>query len=349
MTLRSTTWQPFAVGYMLVSLCLITAYPSYFSEINSSLVWLESSSIVDILKQGLLLFPLGMLLRQTFNLAYWLIWPLGIIMGLILETTSLLDISQLDYFHPVISLNRDPSILMPVQLVDHLIPNAVGGFLGAVFYDITSPAKQKTSNITLAYMLVPLIWFTSSKLFDNAVFILLIPPIVIAVLLLVHAETPFWIPRSIVIPVWSAITLGPLLNIQFGVGLLLLVAVSLGLYAIAMDMSEHSALSTCVSLLTVAFFILMAIALLEDLQWQSLSSKQQWMSHAVELSLLGICTIVAWTWNRNDQKAMIKVHFLRRDYVPPYLKIFQRYKRKSYHLARHLLHHRRKKRHTELR
>lgn len=237
---------------------------------------------------------------------------------------------------------------MPVQLVDHLIPNAVGGFLGAVFYDMTSSAKQKVSNITLAYMLVPLIWFTSSKLLDTAVFILLIPPIVIAVLLLVHAETPFWIPRVIVIPIWVAITLGPLLNIQFGMGLLLLVTVSLGLYAIAMDMSERSALSTCVSLLTVALFILIAIALVEDLQWQSLSSKQQWMSHCVELSLLGICTGVAWAWNRNDQE-MVQTYFSRRDYAPSYLKLFQRYKRKSYHLVRHLLNHRRRRRHTELR
>ena len=346
MTLRSATWQPFAVVYMLVSLYLMTAHPSYFSEVDSSLHWLEHNSMSNILKNSLLLFPLGMLLRQTFNLSYWLVCCLGIVVGFMLEPTSLFEVSQIDRFHPITSTHADVSTIMPIHLVDHIIPKAVGGFLGAIFYDVTSSAKQKMSNITLAYMLIPLVWLISSKLLDTAIFVLLIPPIVMALLLLVHTETPFWIPRSIVLPVWIAITLGPLLNVQFSIGILLLGTVSLGLYAIAMDMSARSALDTCVPLLAIAFFILIAITVLEDLQWQSLSSRQQWMSHSVELSLLGICTWVAWIWHRNDHKAMLNLSSIRRERYPVYLQHFQRYKRKSYHLIRHIFNAQKRRRHT---
>ncbi|NET11041.1 MAG: hypothetical protein F6K16_41430 [Symploca sp. SIO2B6] len=348
MTWRSSLWRQFSVVYMLLSLYLIALHPSYFQGETGSAHWPQSYSMTDLCTSGLFLLPLGMLLRQAFKLPYWLVLPCGIGVGLFLAPGPLSMPSEMVVRH--VSMNSVARLPMtattgPDGTLEYLVSGAVGGVFGAILYDMTSSPKHPMANMTLAYMLIPLIWIASTHVLGSPIFILLVLPIAIASLLLVHAETPSWIPRSVVFPIWILITLGPLLYTQWIMGVVLLSLTVLSVYVIAMDISSPSALEASVSLMSIEFMILITVIFLEGFQMNVFSWHQLLDSHWLEFLLLGTCIAVARTWQRNDLRRIANDNSMRPPIHPNHILFLRGQKRKFHQFIRKMTKpHRKKKR-----
>ncbi|MEM8504328.1 MAG: VanZ family protein [Cyanobacteria bacterium P01_D01_bin.1] len=216
---RSQTWNRFVLAYLILSAVLLTLYPFQFQPYDPAEYWRWKVSLPDLVRNFLLLFPVGLVLRHAFRKSHALSLFCGFLLSLSVEMAQM--------FLPVRSSN----------IID-ITSNSVGALFGSLFHQWAFAGSLPSSiSIPFAFMLVPLCWVIALRAAVDPAASLAIVPCAIAGFILLHVvvlECQFsakglfnWLKRNSILAIWSFIVFLPLVSVFHFIGFILLVAVPL--------------------------------------------------------------------------------------------------------------------------
>ncbi|MCU0540652.1 MAG: VanZ family protein [Oscillatoriaceae cyanobacterium Prado104] len=283
MNSRLQNWNRFTAACISLVLLILALNPFKFHWFVAVHGWSFDFWAVDFFQNVFLFFPLGVVLRHSFQFPQIVIVLYGALLSSAIEIAQLSIIERSSNFYDILA-------------------NACGTLCGSLFYQYAVSEKQPGSiGISLAFMLMPLCWVTAMRSATQDISAWLVMPPAIAGIVAFEMSLSANRLKLVALTIWLIFALIPLINITPIAGIATFIIVPAIVWIL--PYFSISKPSFILGLLGIGIFLILTVNIIWYVNKSSVSWTVSAHLHWIETLMSGICLAAGRAWAKSSDRA----------------------------------------------